>query len=76
MTSRASRAKAEDGVAGGDAVAGDAAAADDAMTCVIALCRPILCRSVRMTSQQRIAGRLQPNTTASMTGSTASQAAL
>jgi len=66
-----SRAKAEDGVAGGDAVAGDAAAADAVMTSVIALCRPVW-----MTSQQRIAGLQQPITTASMTGSTASQAAL
>jgi hypothetical protein len=47
-----SKAKAEDGVAAGDAVAGDAAAADDAMTSVIALCRPVW-----MTSQQQIAGR-------------------
>jgi len=65
-----SRGKAEDGVAAGDAVAGDAVAADDAMTSVIALCRPVW-----MTSQQQIAGRLQPITTASMTVSTASQAA-
>jgi hypothetical protein len=63
-----SRARAEEGVAAGDAVAGDAAAADDVMTSVTAPCRPVW-----MTTQRRIAGRLQLITTASMTGSMVSQ---